>query len=87
MIVSVELPDDLAKHLHLDGVQGRHRALEMFALEGYRSGRLSRGQVGKLLGMGFHETEHFLKEHRAEIDLTLAEFDKSSDALERLLER
>jgi len=80
--VIVSVPDELAKHLHLDGAQGRRRALEMVALEGYRSGNLSRGQVGELLEIGFHETEAFLKSHHANIDLTLAEFDRSAAALE-----
>jgi hypothetical protein len=35
------------------------------ALEGYRSGALSRGQVGRLLGLDFSESEEFLKEKLA----------------------
>lgn len=65
MILSVELPDSFARQLHLDGAQGQRRALEIFALDGYRSGELSQGQVGELLGLGFHETEEFLKIHNA----------------------
>lgn len=87
MLLSVELPDLIAKQLHLDGEQGGRRALEMFALEGYRSGELSRGKVGELLGLSFYETEEFLKKNGAEIKLTLAEFQRSSAALERLIER
>jgi hypothetical protein len=51
MLVSVELPDPIAKQLHLDGEQGNRRALEIFALEGYRTGALSRGQVSELLDL------------------------------------
>jgi predicted HTH domain antitoxin len=85
MVVSVNLPDAIAAQLHLDGEQGARRALEMFALEGYRAGELSRGQVSELLGLEFNETEGFLKEHKAYIPLTIEEFERSSEGLERLL--
>jgi len=87
MVLSVELPDPIAKQLQLDGEQGGRRALEMFALEGYRAGELSRGQVSELLGLEFNETEHFLKEHNAFIPLTMDEFQHSSEGLEKLLSR
>ena len=51
--------------MHLDGPEGPRRALEMIALDGYRSVVLSQGQVGELLGMSFHQTEEFLKAHDA----------------------
>jgi hypothetical protein len=57
MLLSVELPDPIAKQLRLDGEQGSQRALEMLALEGYRSVELSRGQVTELLGQSFYENE------------------------------
>jgi hypothetical protein len=87
MIVSVDVPDLIATQLHLDGEQGNRRALEMFALEGYRAGAFTRGQVSELLGLEFNETECFLKEHKAFIPLTLEEFQRSSESLEKLLSR
>ena len=57
----------------------------MLALEGYRAGGLSRGQVGTLLGLSFYDTEEFLKANHAYIELTLKEFQDSSDALESIL--
>jgi len=87
MIVTVNVPDPIAAQLHLDGEQGNRRALEMFALEGYRAGELSRGQVSELLGMEFNETERFLKEHKAFIPLTIEEYDRSAEGLKRLLSR
>ena len=57
----------------------------MLALEGYRSGDLSRGHVGALLGYSFYETEEFLKKNHAYVELSLEEFQESSDALESLL--
>ncbi len=87
MNVTVELPDAIAHQLRLDGPQAGRRALEMFALEGFRGGELTRGKVGELLGLSFYETEEFLKLNGAEIKLTLEEFQRSSTALEALIAR
>jgi predicted HTH domain antitoxin len=87
MILSVELPDAFARRLHLDGAQGQRRALEIFAIDGYRSHELTRGQVGELLGLSFYETEEFLKKNHVETELTMEEFLRSSAAFEKLLAR
>ncbi len=81
MILSVDIPDPIAAQLHLDGEQGTRRALEMFALEGYRAGELSRGQVSELLGQSFYETESFLKTHDCGLGITFAEHEKSVETL------
>lgn len=81
------MPDKIAAKLRLIDEHGGRRALEMLALEGYRAGELSRSQVGELLEMEFNETERFLKEHNAFIPLTLEEFERDSEALERFLSR
>jgi len=85
MNVTVEFPDAIAHHLHLDGPQAGRRTLEMVALAGYQSGELTRGKVGELLGLSFYETEEFLKKNGAEIKLTMDEIERSSEALERLI--
>jgi hypothetical protein len=85
MLVSVEIPDALACQLHLDGPERSRRALEMLALEGYRSLELSGRQVGELLCMSFSETEEFLKRNHAMIPLTMEEYENDSAALSRLI--
>ncbi len=87
MIVSMNVPDPIANHLHFGGEEGTRRALEMVALEAYRAGKLSRGQVSELLDLEFNETERFLKDHNAYISLTMEEFQRNSKALDRLLSR
>jgi len=87
MTFSVEVPDAFVKQLHLDGPQPDRRALELLALEGYRSGDLSRVKVGLLLGFSFYETEEFLKMHGAEIELSMEEFLESAEALEKLIRK
>ena len=87
MILSFEIPDAIARQLHLDGPQGSRRALQLLALAGYRAGDLSRGQVSALLDMEFNETEGFLKESKMHNPLTVEEFQRNSEALEKLIKR
>ena len=86
MILSLELPDSVARLLHLDGPQGARRALESLALDGYRAGALSRGQVGEVLALSFHETAQFLHDHQAP-GLTPEQNLEGVRNLERLLSR
>jgi len=87
MLLSLEVPDQIAHSLRLEGPQSARRHLEILALEGYRSGELSQGQVSELLGMGFDETEAFLKEHGADVGLTMEEFEQDSANLRQFLAR
>jgi predicted HTH domain antitoxin len=57
MKITVELPDDVAKHAD----PGRE-ALEALAIEGYRSGALTPYQAGQLLGLSRFEFDRFLKD-------------------------
>ena len=77
MIFSVEVPDTFAKPLHLDGPQPDRRALEALALDGYRSGELSRGQVSELLDLEVNETMKFLEEHGCLQSSSFAEHERS----------
>ena len=87
MILSVEVPDAIARQLHVDGPQGSRRALESLALDGYRAGDLSRGQVSELLGMSFWETEAFLKERGCGLGLSIEEYERSSRQMREFLAR
>jgi len=59
MQITVELPDDLARHAN-----PVREALEAFAIEGYRSGALSAYQTRLLLGFETRdEFDGFLKQH------------------------
>jgi hypothetical protein len=77
----------MAHRLRLDGPDPQKRALELFALQGYKSGELSRRQVGDMLGLSFYETEEFLKVNGAEIPMTLEEVYRGARALEELIGR
>ena len=51
MNVDVELPEDIARLLQASWKDMSRRALEAIALEGYRTQALTRGQLGRLLGL------------------------------------
>lgn len=50
MKVTFDIPDAFASQLIADGRDPSRATLEMLAIEGYRSGRLSEGEVRQLLG-------------------------------------
>jgi predicted HTH domain antitoxin len=81
MQVMLEFPESVALSLHFDEGRASRRAMEMVALEGYRSGELSRGQIGEMLGIGYFETEQFLADHRAMIKYTVEELEQGSENL------
>jgi hypothetical protein len=62
---SVEIPDEVAAQLPGHDAMSRE-LLEAFAAEAYRSERLSRRQVGLLLGLDRWKTEQFLSKRSAD---------------------
>jgi Uncharacterised protein family (UPF0175) len=86
MNVTVQIPDDLAKRLSAAGGDLSRRALEGFALEEYKSGRLTKPELRQLLG---YETraalDGFLKAHAVVEDLpTVADLDRERQDLRSL---
>jgi len=73
MQLTVEIPDDLAGRLGAGGDLSR-RALELLALEEYRSGHLTETELQRLLGFGTrYKLDGFLKAHGVMIDDYTAE--------------
>jgi hypothetical protein len=54
MIVTVEVPDQLARQYHLDEAPRSRQLLEAFLLQRFAEGELTSGQVGGALGFSFH---------------------------------
>ncbi|NBV85939.1 MAG: hypothetical protein EBS01_06695 [Verrucomicrobia bacterium] len=81
MTLVLDLPDSWESLLGLDSGDAATRARQMLVLEGYREGRLSRGQVSEMLGLGFHETEAFLAQHHAEQHPDWEELEAGTDRL------
>lgn len=72
MQVTVEVPDHIANLLGKRADLERE-VLEAFAAEAYRVEKLSRKQVGDLLGLDYWDTEDFLTRHDAKRPYTLAD--------------
>ena len=85
MNVAVELPDDIAQQLATAWQDMPRRVLEAVAVEGYRSGALTRGQVQRLLTLSWWETETFLKERQAYLPYDEADLEQDRVALDHAL--
>lgn len=83
MIVTLDVPDDIAQAFSAHGDLSRH-ALEALAIDGYRQRTLTQAQVGRLLGLARIETEIFLSQHVELYDYSMAELENEADLLHRL---
>jgi hypothetical protein len=74
MQIVVQIPDELVSQLSNQESLPRE-FLEAYAAEAYRSERLSRRQVGQLLGLDRWKTEEFLANHDAQRPFTSADYE------------
>jgi hypothetical protein len=85
MNLTVEIPDDLAGRLAAGGGDLSRRALEAFGLEEYKTGRITKAELRRLLGItSRYEFDGFLKAHEIWIDYTVDDFRSEVDTLKRL---
>jgi len=83
MLITLPIPDDLASRLSRAGDVSR-RALEAFAAEEYRAGRLTHPELRQLLGFATQaELDGFLKARGLLEEYTLADLDRERQDLER----
>jgi hypothetical protein len=80
MHISLEVPEDIVASVGPDRESVERVVLEGLALEGVRSGRLSRGQVRRLLGFeSRYAVDGFLKGHGVPIEENLEDIRKASE--------
>jgi hypothetical protein len=83
--VTLPIPDDLAHRLSAGGGDLARRVLEAFAAEEYRAGRLTRPEMRRLLGFTTRaELDGFFKARGIDEAMTLAEFERDRQDLDRL---
>jgi predicted HTH domain antitoxin len=87
MLVTLELPDDIAEALASQSSDLSRRALEALAIDGYRDRKLTQLQVGRLLCLSRIETEDFLARHIDLYDYDPSELHREADALKKYAER
>ena len=80
--INIEVPEDIASNFGSDASSLQRAAMEALAVEGVRSGRLSRGQARRMLGFGTrYEVDGFMKEHGVPFADSFDEVRTSSDAI------
>jgi hypothetical protein len=72
--VTVELPEKIAK-LFGEKESLPRSVLEAAAADGYRTEKLTRFQVGELLGLDRWQTEEFIARHGAQRPFTLEDYE------------
>ena len=86
MVLTLEVPDEIARILTVGCADPHRYALEAVALEGYREDRLTQKQVGEMLGLSRIETEDFLARHAEPADDEPGLLDRQADSLRRYSE-
>ena len=85
MNLTVQIPDDLAGQMNAAGGDLSRRALEALALEEYKSERISKAQLRRLLGIETrYKLDGFLKERGVFIDCTIEDLNRQVETLRRL---
>lgn len=84
MVVTIDIPDELVEHL---GGDLSRRALEAFGLEEFKSGRLTTGELRRLLGFETrYELDGFLKAHDVWEECTIDDIRRDVEDLRAFLE-
>jgi predicted HTH domain antitoxin len=87
MQVTMEMPDQVARHWgETPDAVGRH-IMEDAAIEGYRAGRLTQRQVGAMLGLDYWQTETFLNQRAVPLNYSAADLADDNVTLEKILAR
>lgn len=84
MDVTIRIPDDIAGRLGAEGDLPR-RALEALAVQEFRFGRLTKGELRELLGFATRQAlDGFLKARDVYIPFTLDDLEQDRNDLDRL---
>ncbi|HEY1217759.1 MAG TPA: UPF0175 family protein [Bryobacteraceae bacterium] len=85
MELTVQIPDDLARSMSGSGEDLARRALDALALEEFKSGRLTKPELRRLLGFGTrYRLDGFIKAHDVYEDYTMQDLEQELEGLRRL---
>lgn len=88
MSLEIDLPSHIEQHLQTEwGNEFPRRAVEALAIEGYRTGALSLGEVAEMLDLSLNEADGFLKERGIFAIENLEEINVDAETLEELLSK
>lgn len=86
MSLEIALPQHIEQHLQTEwGNEFPRRAAEALAIEGYRTGALSLGEVAEMLNLSINEADGFLKERDVFAVENIEEIEADTAILEELL--
>lgn len=84
MQVNLQIPDEIARRVIDAGGDLSRRALEAFALEELRAGRITEPELGQMLHLGRLQLDGFLKAHGIFQEYTLKDFEDERAALKEI---
>ncbi|MGI8640552.1 MAG: UPF0175 family protein [Pyrinomonadaceae bacterium] len=86
MSLEIALPIHIEQHLQTEwGNEFPRRAAEALAIEGYRTGALSLGEVAEMLGFSINEADGFLKIRGVFAIESMDEIEADTETLEEIL--
>jgi predicted HTH domain antitoxin len=84
--LTIDLPNRIHRHLQIElGDNLERKAQEALAVEGYRSGILSLGEIAEMLSLSINDADGFLKEKGIESLITSDDVKNDTDALLKLI--
>ena len=87
MDVTVKMPDQIARQWGETPDAVGRQLMEVAAIEGYRTGRLSHRQAGEMLGLDYWQTEAFLQERGVLINYSAEDLEADKITLDKILSR
>jgi predicted HTH domain antitoxin len=85
MEVLLRVPDEIAEKIQVRPEDLPRRALESLVADSYRAGKITAGEVQRMLGFDTRmQTDAFLKERGAYLDYSEEDFQRDIDTLRRL---
>lgn len=85
MELTVHIPDEVASRLQATGGDLSRRALKALGLEEYKSGRITKAELRRMLGYGTrYQLDGFLKARDVYDEYTWEDFEREREALRSL---
>lgn len=86
MQIKIDIPEELGDILAAKSGNLSQLTVEALAIEGYRRGIMTRGQVRQLLKLdSFYEVEQFLKERGADLHYDEMDLEQDIKTIEELM--
>lgn len=87
MEVTINIPEDVVQVFLKNGENIEREVLEATALEGYREGKLSHAQVGRMLNLRRFAVDDFLKAHDVPLHYSIEDLEEDRQTLNKLFSK